>query len=85
MQGAEGTRSYILQSMNDSLLDIQKAGCKLGAMNSEKIHHLENNNVDIKSSIAKINDKLFWGLVILIIVGFLAGVNVMTNLSLIPR
>lgn len=86
MQGAESTKSFILQRLAGELDCLQKDGCKTGAVNRDRITHLENNNIDIKSSIAKINDKLFWGLIILIIVGFLAGVNVMTNfLSVLPK
>jgi hypothetical protein len=85
MNGAESTKSYILQTLSDTLLDMQRGGCSVGKINAEKIHHLETNNIDIKSTLSKINDKLFWGLVIMIIVGFLAGVNVMTNLQIIPK
>lgn len=76
MNGAENTRSIILEKLYDKIESIFSRGCPAGEIREEKIHNLTENIGDLRKTMREVNDKLWWGLLALVLIAFLAGVNV---------
>jgi len=68
------------------LKEVEKCGCPTGAVRGEKLHNVVENMDYLRKTMTEVNSKLFYGLLILIIIAFMAGVNVTNELiKLIPR
>ena len=89
MEG-KGAFVEIFNRLDGRVLQIERCGCPEGNVRKERIDNAQRqiNKHDetiekIFDKIDAINTKFFIGLVILIIVAFMAGVNIMQNLPLI--
>jgi hypothetical protein len=74
------TKGLILSNMDGRISQLEKCGCPAGNIREEKIHNLTENLGYLRKTTNAINDKLFYGLILLVIVAFLAGVNVTSQL-----
>lgn len=92
MEGVEMAKNMVLQNLDNRIIQIEHNGCPEGKVRREKVSNL-TDKIDrhdttiekIFDRIDRINDKIMWGLLIMIIIGFLAGVNIMQNMNLIPK
>lgn len=75
MNGAMETRGIILQNIDSRIRQIETDGCPMGAVQEEKIHNMVICMEEVKKSLGQINDKLFWWIIIMIVMTFMAGVN----------
>lgn len=76
MNGATETKGIILQNIDNRIRQIEIYGCQKGKVRGEKVHHIELLLGEMKESIKAINNKMFWGLIILLVLSFMAGINV---------
>lgn len=51
-------------------------GCRYGDLTRQKVDIMEDNFKTVDSKLDKINDRLFYGIIFLIILSFFAGINV---------
>ena len=74
------TKGMILQSFDGRITKVERCGCPSGNIREEKIHNLTDNLDYLRKTTNAINDKLFWGLLLLIVIAFMAGVNITTGI-----
>lgn len=76
MNGSDETKGVILKNLDDRLRQIEKCGCGAGQVREERIHNMTENMEYMRKTLSEVNSKLFWGLLMLCIISFLAGINV---------
>ena len=75
MNGIAETKGIILQNLDTRLKQLEQCGCPKGEVREEKIHNMNNNMDYLRKTMTEVNSKLFWGLLLLSIMSFFAGVN----------
>lgn len=76
VNGAGELKSGIWQNFDSRIRQLESNGCPRGMVQEEKIHTLTDNLAYLRKTVAAINDKLFWGLIIMCVISLLAGINV---------
>lgn len=85
MNGASETRGLIMQNIVDRLRDVERFGCAAGKVREEKVINIEKTMDDMKKAIESINIKMFWGMIIFVVIAIMAGINVAGMLHIIPK
>ena len=83
MQGADSVKSILLQNLDLRIAQVEKCGCPIGKVHDEKLVGV-NKDMDkvlksldeLKATTGQIIEKLFWGLLVLVIIAFMAGINI---------
>lgn len=80
MQGVETFKTSLLENFDCRIKQIETNGCAKGGVQDEKIHNISENMQYLRKTMSEVNAKLFWGLLMLSIMSFLAGVNTWNEL-----
>jgi hypothetical protein len=90
--GAEGIKSLLLQGINERVEKISAEGCTKGKVQDETIKNMKENMESVQECVSeigkkfdKINDKMFYGLLAMILIALAAGINLAQIFHLIPK
>jgi uncharacterized membrane protein len=68
-------KTLILSNIDDRLRTIEKEGCPNGKVREEKVSGIEKILGEIKVTVNDTNNMIKWGILIIIILAFLAGIQ----------
>lgn len=78
-------RGVILANLDDRLRSIEKFGCTNGQVRQERVHNISECIVEMKADIKWLRNSYYVGLVLLIFIALMAGINVAGVLNLVPK
>lgn len=77
MNGAEETRGFMMKTLADQVLRMQRDGCEVGKVTAEKVRNLElclgAMQEDIKSGFKEMGSKINVLTLSMLVLSFLAG------------
>jgi len=79
MNGAESTKAILLMRVADKLDGMEKNGCSYGKIINEREKTLFISINDIKTDIKELTGNLTKGIIVVIILAFIAGANLLES------
>lgn len=78
-------KGAILANLDDRLRTIEKFGCTNGQVRQERVHNISECIAEMKVDIKWLRNSYYVGLVLLIFIALMAGINVAGVLNLVPK